>query len=129
MKLKEIDEAYLTEIVYEPWPELSEEEKAEMEAKYEELLPRFINREERIIGKGGKCPMDILHDTILKGIQAKVSSVQRTSQTEAIREAQKQSDYLSTQKTICVQPNNFDAKHYLEQKRETLKRVFNKVTF
>jgi len=124
MKLLKVDEAYLTEPVYESWPELSDDERQEMLQQYQQLLPNYINKAEKIIGKGARCPMDILHDAMLKGSKAKIVSEQRTARTNLIRESQKHSDYLSQLQTTCEQVHDFDAKSYMDNSRDELSKLF-----
>ncbi len=126
MKTQNVDENYLKDEVYQPWPELTEEERKDMETRYLAFLPRFKNKDEKFLYGGScKCPMDILHDYILKGHKANIVSVQKTETTMSIRERQKQADYIyrqprSTNRII----EDIDVKALLIRNRERLSQIF-----
>ncbi|WP_430811284.1 MULTISPECIES: hypothetical protein [unclassified Carboxylicivirga] len=119
--MRKIDPNYLNDEKYTPYQELTSQERENMLSRYEELHPFYAKKAE-VIDARGFCPMDVLHEIILTE-KKQAWTTERTLRTEAIRESQKQEEYLYGLDTSEEQ-SDFSALAYIEQHEDELSRIF-----
>ncbi len=121
--MKKIDPNYLHDEKYIQYQELTETERETMLIRYRELLPRFEKKAD-VIDARGFAPMDVLHEIILSDSRQKARSIERTIKTKAIRELQKQDEFLYGLDKTEEQPD-FNVIAYIQKHENELSEIFN----
>ncbi len=119
--MRKVDPNYLSDETYTPYRELTDDQRKQMQARYEELYP-FYRKKAEVIDSRGFCPMDILHEIILSE-KKQAWATERTLKTQAIRESEKHEEYLQDIPTNEEQPD-MDVNEYILQHENELSMIF-----
>ncbi|MBK3516691.1 hypothetical protein [Carboxylicivirga marina] len=119
--MRKIDPNYINDEKYIPYKELTDQERENMLARYEELLPFYKSKAE-VIDARGFCPMDILHEIVLTE-KKQAWATERTMKTQAIRESEKHEEYLYGLDTSEEQ-SDFSVLSYIQKHEDELSMIF-----